>query len=345
MKRDFSEEQKQKLLQMVEEVKPDGPIESVKDWFSDIGMNITKFFGGYNINDYLNKMDDYHRAMIDKDNVSAEKINQIFSDVESTDDKSAVNFRQLADLLADHSKLIENHCSAIQISEALFCKQGTIKDINNSTLYSNYMVNTLNEFSEYKDDCSNEIMDNIEKKNDLYMQDQIFDLLDTEEYNKQTWLKASEKEKRQILISLYKKLIKIYGVDTAENLVFSKDLDDTTRGQYSHSTKTVTINQKYLSKADSYQVVYTMIHEMRHAYQHAAVDNPEKYKVSEETIRQWKHNQIPRNYKSTKKGYTYPEYVSQPIEYDAKNFAKQSSDLSGANPEYKGSWDYIQYDI
>ncbi len=341
MKRDFSEEQKQKLLQMVEEVKPDGPIESVKDWFSDIGMNITKFFGGYNINDYLNKMDDYHRAMIDKDNVSAEKINQIFSDVESTDDKSAVNFRQLADLLADHSKLIENHCSTIQISEALFCKQGTIKDINNSALYSNYMVNTLNEFSEYKDDCFNEIMDNIEKKNDLYMQDQIFDLLDTEEYNKQTWIKATEQERQEILISFYKKLKEIYGVDVAENVVFSTTLGNSTRGQYSHSSKTVTINQKYLSKADSYQIMYTMIHEMRHAYQHAAVDNPDKYKVSEETIRQWENNIKPGNYKSTSNGYTYSEYVSQPIEYDAKNFAKQSSDLDNANPEYKGSWDYV----
>ena len=56
-----------------------------------------------------------------------------------------------------------------------------------------------------------------------------------------------------------------------------------------------------------------------------------------ETIRQWKNNFS--NYKSTSDGHTtYSEYVSQPVEYDAKNFAKQFTDLSGAKPTYTGSW-------
>lgn len=33
----------------------------------------------------------------------------------------------------------------------------------------------------------------------------------------------------------------------------------------------------------------------------------------------------------------YEAYVSQAIEYDAKNFAEQYGDLAGITPEYEGS--------
>lgn len=168
------------------------------------------------------------------------------------------------------------------------------------------------------------------------MQAQIFALLDTQEYNKNTWNKASIEERKNILTKYLAELSIIYGVTVSSSINFYSG-SNSDRGSYAHSKRLVSINEKYLTRADSYQIMQTVVHEMRHAYQHAAVDNPDSYEVSMETIKQWKNNFS--NYKSTSDGHTtYSEYVSQPVEYDAKNFAKQFTDLSGAKPTYTGSW-------
>ncbi len=75
---------------------------------------------------------------------------------------------------------------------------------------------------------------------------------------------------------------------------------------------------------------------MRHAYQHYAVENPDKVTVSNETISAWKNNFA--NYVSPQTGCTFEEYVLQAVEWDAKNFAKQCEDVLGCNPKYAGSW-------
>ena len=43
------------------------------------------------------------------------------------------------------------------------------------------------------------------------------------------------------------------------------------------------------------------------------------------------------NYKSSGLGSTFEEYLSQSVEWDVKNFAKQYTDTMGINPEYGGS--------
>ena len=176
-----------------------------------------------------------------------------------------------------------------------------------------------------------------EKTHDLYMQNEIFALLDSPAYNKTVWNQSTIEQRKNILTKYLAELALIYGVKVSSNINFYSD-SLSTRGSYSHSRKMVSINENYLSRSDGYQIMQTMIHEMRHAYQHAAVEDPGSYKVSAETIKRWKDNFA--NYKSTGDGgTTYIQYVSQPVEYDAKNFAKQYSDLSGAKPGYKGSWE------
>lgn len=175
-----------------------------------------------------------------------------------------------------------------------------------------------------------------EKEHDLYMQNEIFSLLNTPAYSKETWSKATVEQRKEILTKYLADLAGIYGVTVASKINFYSG-ESTSRGYYQHSGRQVSINVNYLSRTDSYQIMQTVIHEMRHAYQHSAVDDPDSYSVSPETIKQWKNNFS--NYKSTGDGKTtYSEYVSQPVEYDAKNFAKQYTDLSGAKPSYTGSW-------
>ncbi len=176
-----------------------------------------------------------------------------------------------------------------------------------------------------------------EKAHDLYMQEQMFDLLETDRYSKKTWNKATVEQRKEILKSYLQELEKIYGVSVSPDIEYFYG-DRNSRGAYVDSRKAVRINENYLSRSDSYQIMQTMIHEMRHAYQHAAVRDPDSYTVSAETIKAWEENLKPGNYKSTSNGYSYTEYVSQPVEWDAKNMAKQYSDVSGADPEYRGSW-------
>lgn len=176
-----------------------------------------------------------------------------------------------------------------------------------------------------------------EKTHDLYMQNEIFALLDSPAYNKTVWNQSTIEQRKDILTKYLAELALIYGVTVSPNINFFSG-NQSTRGTYSHFRKMVSINENYLTRSDSYQIMQTVIHEMRHAYQHAAVEEPDSYEVSAETIKQWKNNFA--SYKSTDDGKTtYSQYVSQPVEYDAKNFAKQYTDLSGAKPEYKGSWE------
>ncbi len=176
-----------------------------------------------------------------------------------------------------------------------------------------------------------------EKAHDLYMQNEIFALLETDAYSKETWANATEAQRMDILRSFMKDLSNIYGVQLSSEVKFEA-INDTARGYYLAGANTVTINSNYIGRADSYQIMQTMVHEMRHAYQHAAVDHPESFQVSPETIAQWKDNFAQVNYINYD-GTNYGQYVSQPVEWDAKNFAKQYTDLSQATPEYRGSWD------
>ena len=59
-----------------------------------------------------------------------------------------------------------------------------------------------------------------------------------------------------------------------------------------------------------------------------------------DTINAWKENFSPGNYKSVSEGFSFAEYVSQPVEWDAKNFAMQYDDLRGNGivPVHTGSW-------
>ena len=104
-----------------------------------------------------------------------------------------------------------------------------------------------------------------------------------------------------------------------------------TLGQYSHSKRTVSINEWVIeTRRDSYSLMKTVVHEMRHAYQHSACDNPDQFIVSEETIQKWQNSFD--NYKSQSgfmstgmnESEAFRAYRNQAVEADARNFAKQS---------------------
>ena len=115
MTRDFSEQQKQNLLNMVKEVQPDNFFQGLGDWFGDKGLCFSHLIGNLNINKYLNDLDSFHRKMIDKDDMSARKINTIFTNVHNVDsiysqyNSSAYEcIVKYSDFMCEYSSLLSN---------------------------------------------------------------------------------------------------------------------------------------------------------------------------------------------------------------------------------------------
>jgi hypothetical protein len=176
-----------------------------------------------------------------------------------------------------------------------------------------------------------------ERVMDQYLSEQCRGLLNEERYSERTWQNATPEERREMMESFILEINHIMGTDVDRNVTFVS-ISGSTRGFYDPDTNAVTINSRYLSmpEGQGYAIMRTMIHEMRHCYQHTAAQNAETFVVGTETLEQWRYNFD--HYRSTSDGYTYDEYVSQPIEWDAKNFAGQYGDIAGHTPDYAGSW-------
>ena len=206
----------------------------------------------------------------------------------------------------------------------------------------NLSENELKEL--YQNGCThkgNFVTKTIEYKMDHVLQAKAFSLLQNK-YTMESWSKSSTLDKQGKLRSLLTDMNHLFGTSVSSAIdynYFSAD-DHSTRGVYFSTGNRIAINQHMLPKVTSYKLNFTMIHEMRHAYQHYAVQHPESVLVSMDTINAWKENFSPGNYKSVSEGFSFAEYVSQPVEWDAKNFAMQYDDLRGNGivPVHTGSW-------
>ena len=175
----------------------------------------------------------------------------------------------------------------------------------------------------------------IEYKMDKTLQERAHGLLQTEKYKQSTWQSLSVTERKDVLRNLLIDMNSVLGTNVSTDIDFFYEKSGS-RGAYRSSSNSVRINEYILAEDSSYQLTQTIIHEMRHAYQHHSVTNEKSVLVSSQTIKAWENNF--NNYKSPSLGSTFEEYLSQPIEWDAKNFAKQYTDIMGINPEYDGSW-------
>lgn len=169
-----------------------------------------------------------------------------------------------------------------------------------------------------------------------YLKQECLKLLAEERFSESVWVEASVEEREEMLREFMGELNGIFGINI-ENVNFEKLDDSSTRGFYSNSSKGITINASYidLSNANSYMIMQTMIHEMRHAYQHAALEDPLDFVVTQATLDAWQHSFD--TYKNAEDA-GYDNYVSQSVEYDAKAFADQNNDIKGREPDYRGTW-------
>lgn len=175
----------------------------------------------------------------------------------------------------------------------------------------------------------------IERKMDETLREAAHKLLQKEQYSIETWRELSVMDRKAVLQSLLSDMNDLLGTSVSPEIEYFYE-ESGVRGGYVDARNKVRINEYFLSKESSYKITQTMIHEMRHAYQHHSIKQVGETLVSSETINAWEKNFD--NYRSPSSGSAIEEYLSQAVEWDAKNFAKQHVDIIGVQPKYSGSW-------
>ncbi len=130
MKRDFSAFEKYKLLLMVKIVEPDNVFESVRDWFDDMALNyLQQHYNVIGAIKSLGAINTYHLSMIDKDNVSAQKIKEIFANAISVDSDYKTALSQSCNDISYYSDLLKRYYSCISVESKNFCSQTSVRKL------------------------------------------------------------------------------------------------------------------------------------------------------------------------------------------------------------------------
>lgn len=106
MIRDFSKEAKETLYSQIDRVTPTGVIESVGDFFGDLGLAFQSWVGELSINSYLDNVEAYHEKVLDKNNTTKKEIDKIFQEVASVDSSYAGNFQEIVTVMSQYREYI-----------------------------------------------------------------------------------------------------------------------------------------------------------------------------------------------------------------------------------------------
>lgn len=132
-------------------------------------------------------------------------------------------------------------------------------------------------------------------------------------FNPDAYMSLSQNNKMMMIRDFHQGVENSMGVKT--NLYFTK-LAPNVRGSYSPLSKTIALNENQLNNPS--QILTTVLHEMRHALQHEAVNAPHMFDIPNDTIESWRQNFE----KYIKPEDNFPKYYCQPVEVDARTFAQ-----------------------
>lgn len=85
MIRDFSNSAKKKLLECVKDATETTLWRKIGDRIGDAGLQIQYWFGALSISKYIDNLDAYHKKIIDKNNTTSQRIEEIFTNVKNID--------------------------------------------------------------------------------------------------------------------------------------------------------------------------------------------------------------------------------------------------------------------
>lgn len=220
------------------------------------------------------------------------------------------------------------------------------KNIESGNLESNVESATIEEISDVNDgviDSKEQIewynpgLEKSEIVTDLEMIESIADYLESiEEIRYENWSKLSLEERVEVLNLIEQKIAEIEHRPAVK--VYIEDMKANNLGYHSNTEHKIVLNAKYVGATNPNlhrEVIDTIVHEGRHAYQHYNVDVKCIHESASE-VKQWEKNfydpewgyysyrgqkiYIPFNDGKTH-DVGFRLYANQPVEIDAKNFA------------------------
>ncbi|MBE5912023.1 hypothetical protein [Pseudobutyrivibrio sp.] len=166
-----------------------------------------------------------------------------------------------------------------------------------------------------------------EAASDKKMMEQIKRINKKSAYSEEKWVAADYAQRKEMLVSYMNEVAGVLGLNIYSSITFFNEKEDgegrISVGRYDERLKRIKINEYYLKNYPAeytFGLYTTVVHELRHAYQHAAISNPTKYCVSQETINKWKHS-FDIYEEEMEKGYE--NYRNLEVEKDARMFAGQ----------------------
>lgn len=145
----------------------------------------------------------------------------------------------------------------------------------------------------------------------------VQEFLEADENRHPPYEDASVEQRAEYLQEFHEKFNELTGY--SNNLHFREGMDPENFGAFNPETKQIDLNADLLKDADAQQVMETIMHESRHAYQDFAINHPEQVSVDAETIAKWEDNFI--HYISPE--FDFEAYEKQPIEADANDFSER----------------------
>ena len=155
--RDFTDEEKSEIISIITALneEDEGLFNSALDWFGDRGEDIGGIFcGEYDISDYLDDIEKYHRIIMDKKNSSEKQINKIFDAVNEKDEDYEKCFNNIKDRLGVLKSSITSIADVLDPSPVAEGKQFklsmsdfTAKGINDGLV--NYYYNKYKDGDDY----------------------------------------------------------------------------------------------------------------------------------------------------------------------------------------------------
>lgn len=140
MKRDFSEAAKQELLLLVLQVENEKWCDFT-DFFGDRWYDFEAWIGKLDIHDYISKVNEYHKKVIDKNNTTADDIEKIFNNVNDVSVQYKSRFASLLADLQEYKKTINLLSAFVKPSNGNF----------NAEFIGNGLRNAVNTYIETSD--------------------------------------------------------------------------------------------------------------------------------------------------------------------------------------------------
>jgi len=132
------------------------------------------------------------------------------------------------------------------------------------------------------------------------------------------WKDMSEYERLEILQDVEERVARVQGRPPAHVATYAATPGEF--GYYNPDTNEINISSNSLKNDDVKEVVDTLIHEGRHAYQHYAVEHPDIHSDRQE-VAAWAINLQKDHYLSADR-YGQELYQTQPVEKDAWRYAQ-----------------------